>query len=87
MRTSVTDAIAHFELRGGKSLLIVTALGIALDGGDLRMIPSEIELHGNTLRWERENTGGGRIVTTVHPKQARITGVEMERKHQAATDS
>jgi hypothetical protein len=62
-----TDPAAEFEFRLQRDTLTRTMLvhGIAGDGGDLRFPPSIVELRGRTLRFERENRGGGRVVTTL----------------------
>ncbi|MEP7067121.1 MAG: alpha/beta hydrolase-fold protein [Gemmatimonadota bacterium] len=58
---------ANFEFRLAGDTLTRSLLvhGIASDGGDLRFPIALVEIHGRTIRFERENRGGGRTVTSL----------------------
>ena len=58
-------ATARFAVRGDSLLVQVTVEGVAFDGGPYREPWTVVEVRGDTLRWDRENTGGGREITTV----------------------
>ena len=59
---------ATFELHGDTLVYDAVAHGVAFDGGDFKDRASIVEMHGDTLRWERENSGGGLAVTTAELK-------------------
>jgi hypothetical protein len=61
---------ARFERRGDTLLVVTVARGIAVDGGDYRTAPAVVVREGDAFRWERENRGGGRVVTTVRLESA-----------------
>ena len=66
---------ARFERRGDTLLVVTTAHGLAVDGGDYRTTPAVVVRDGDGFRWERENRGGGRVVTTVRLESAgRLVG-------------
>ena len=56
---------ARFERRGDTLLVVTIARGLAVDGGDYRTAPAIVVRDGDAFRWERENRGGGRVVTAV----------------------
>jgi predicted alpha/beta superfamily hydrolase len=55
----------EFQLAGDTLTRSLLVHGIASDGGDLRFPRSLVEVHGRTIRFERENRGGGRVVTSL----------------------
>jgi predicted alpha/beta superfamily hydrolase len=58
------DGEARFELRGDTLVLLEVAHHVAFDGGDYRVLPATVEIRGDSIRWERENRGGGHILVT-----------------------
>ena len=56
---------ARFERRGDTLSIVTLARGLAVDGGDYRTAPAVVVREGDAYRWERENRGGGRVITTV----------------------
>jgi hypothetical protein len=66
---------ARFERRGDTLFVVTIARGLAVDGGDYRTAPAVVVREGDSFRWERENRGGGRVVTTVRRDgAARLAG-------------
>lgn len=55
----------EFRLSGDTLTRSLLVHGIASDGGDLRFPTSVVELHGRTIRFERENRGGGRVISSL----------------------
>ena len=55
----------EFQLAGDTLTRSLLVHGIAADGGDLRFPRSLVELQGRTVRFERENRGGGRVVSSL----------------------
>ena len=53
---------ARFEVRGDTLYLLGVAHRAAMDGGDYRILPAMVEIRGDSIRWERENRGGGHLV-------------------------
>lgn len=71
------DGEARFELRGDTLVLLEVAHHVAADGGDYRVLPAMVAVHGNSIWWERENRGGGhRVVTGRFVGVDRIEGEE-----------
>ena len=64
------SGIARFERRGDTLTVVTVARGLAVDGGDYRTAPTPVVREGDGFRWERENRGGGRVVTTVRLERA-----------------
>jgi hypothetical protein len=61
---SPMNAKAIFYLTADTLFLRFTAVGIAIDGGDLMEPPVPVRIDGRSITWERENAGGGRAVTS-----------------------
>ena len=59
-----SEGEARFELRGDTLALLEVAHHVAFDGGDFRLLPAMVEIRGDSIRWERENRGGGRVLVT-----------------------
>ncbi len=82
MRTVVTPGTpgqgrAQFEIHGDTLVLQSTAHGVAMDGGDLKLKPAIVFFDGQTLKWDRENSGGGRAVVSARlTPSGRIVGTE-----------
>jgi uncharacterized protein len=55
----------EFRIAGDTLTRSLLVHGIAADGGDLRFPPAVVELHGRTIRFDRENRGGGRVVSSL----------------------
>jgi Putative esterase len=70
------NADAFFFLRADTLFVRITAHGVAIDGGDLMESPAPVEIHGDSLSWDRENAGGGRAVIVAHRTADKIQGVE-----------
>jgi uncharacterized protein len=70
------NADAVFFMRGDTLFVRMTAHGVAIDGGDLVEPPAPVEVHGDSLIWDRENPGGGRAVIVAHRIAGKIEGAE-----------
>ena len=57
--------VVEFASRGDTLVARAMADGVAFDGGPYRQAWAAVEVRGDTLRWDRENPGGGREITTV----------------------
>ena len=55
----------EFQLVGDTLMRALLVHGIAADGGDLRFPRSLVEVRGHRVRFERENRGGGRTVSSL----------------------
>lgn len=61
---SPMKASATIYLQGDTLFLRFIAHGVAIDGGDLTEPPAPARVEGTSIVWDRENSGGGREVTT-----------------------
>jgi uncharacterized protein len=65
-----------FFQRGDTLFVRMTARGVAIDGGDLIEAAAPVEVHGDSLSWDRENAGGGRALVVAHRVGGKIEGAE-----------
>jgi predicted alpha/beta superfamily hydrolase len=60
-----TTGTLTFALLGDTLMARPSVAGVAFDGGDYLEAWTPVEMRGDTLRWDRENSGGGREITAV----------------------
>ena len=60
-----SSATVVMAVSGDTLFAQTTHAGMAFDGGEYREPRAPVEVRGDTLRWDRENAGGGREITTV----------------------